>query len=101
MSHAVNHHTKGCMMAVHGDTIPRSGADFYDSLRGRRVVIETLGMQHIGQIATQPERFAGILEDVTTDGILIRPDSGRLTLIFKHAIMSVSEAEPMGFTPQG
>lgn len=88
-------------MAIQGDTIPRSGGDFYESLRGKRVFIETLGMQVLGQVATQPERFAGILEDVTTDGILIRPDSGRLTLIFKHAIVSVSEAQPPDFAPRG
>ena len=86
-------------MAAQGDTMSRTGRDFYDRLRGKRVVIETLGMQVSGQAMLQPERFAGVFEDVNTDGILIRPDNGRLTLIFKHAILSMSEAVSTGITP--
>ncbi|MGE5334613.1 MAG: hypothetical protein ACM3N4_07935 [Nitrososphaerota archaeon] len=71
----------------------------YNQLRGKRVVIETLGMLVSGQATLQPERFTGVFEDVNTDGIMIRPDNGRLTMIFKHAILSMSEAVSAGATP--
>ena len=86
-------------MATQRDITTRAGEDFYSRLRGKRIVIETLGTRISGQAATQPERFAGVLEDANTDGILIRPDNGRLTLIFKHAILSVSEAVPPDVAP--
>ncbi|HEU5349203.1 MAG TPA: hypothetical protein VFU63_11385 [Ktedonobacterales bacterium] len=82
-----------------GDIMPHAGMTFYDRLRGKRVIVETLGMQVSGQGIVQPERFAGVLEDINTDGLLLRPDNGRLTLIFKHAILCVSEAVPPGVTP--
>lgn len=86
-------------MAAQGDTLSRTDRDFYDRLRGKRVVIETIGTQVSGQGTLQPERFTGVLEGVNVDGILIRPDNGRLTLIFKHAILSMSEAVSTGGTP--
>lgn len=86
-------------MAAHAATTSRTDVDFYDRFRGKRVVIETLGMQVSGQAVLQPERFAGIFEDANAEAILIRPDNGRLTLIFKHAILNVSETLPTGVTP--
>lgn len=83
------------------DMMPRGTLDFYDQFQGKRVIIETLAMQAISQTSAQPERFVGVLEGVNPDGILIRPDNGRLVLVFKHAILSVSEAVPPGFTPHG
>ncbi len=77
-------------------TIPRGDLDFYGAVRGKRVVIETLAMQP----ALQPERYSGTLVEAYDNGLLIRPDSGRLVLIYKHAIVSVSEAEPSGAPPR-
>lgn len=62
--------------------------DFLATWHGKRVIIETSAAQP----ALQPERYAGTLEEIYDDSLLIRPDSGRLVLIYKHAIVSVSEA---------
>ncbi len=62
--------------------------DFLAQMHGKRVVIET----HTTQPTFQPERYAGVLEDTYDDSLLIRPDNGRLVLVYKQAIVSVSEA---------
>lgn len=62
--------------------------DFLATWHGKRVIIEISAMQP----ALQPERYAGTLEEVYDDSLLIRPDSGRLVLVYKHAIVSVSES---------
>lgn len=62
--------------------------DFLATWQGKRVIVETSAVQP----ALQPERYAGALEEIYDDSLLIRPDSGRLVLVYKHAIVSVSEA---------
>ncbi len=64
--------------------------DFLARMHGKRVVIET----RAAQPTLQPERYAGDLEEAYDDSLLIRPDNGRLVLVYKHAIQSVTEAEP-------
>ncbi len=62
--------------------------DFLEESLGKRVIIETSAPQP----PLQPERYAGTLEEVYDDSLLIRPDNGRLVLIYKHAVVSISEA---------
>jgi hypothetical protein len=62
--------------------------DFLSRSRGARVIIETT----VSQPTLQLERYAGVLEEAYDDSLLIRPDSGRHVLLYKHAIVSVSEA---------
>ncbi len=66
----------------------RTEFDFLAESHGKRVIIETSAPQP----PLQPERYAGTLEEVYDDSLLIRPDNGRLVLIYKHAIVCVSEA---------
>ena len=66
----------------------RATFDFLEQAHGKRVVVETA----IPRPPLQTERFGGVLEEVYDDSLLIRPDNGRLVLIYKHAIVSVSEA---------
>jgi hypothetical protein len=68
-------------------TAPRAQFDFLMHSLGKRVVVETTAVQP----ALQTERYSGTLEEVYDDSLLIRPDSGRLVLIYKHAIVHVSE----------
>lgn len=77
-------------MAESETRVTRHRIDFLAMKRGKRVVIQT----HVPQQPTlQPERYAGILEEVYDDSLLIRPDSGRLVLVYKRFIASVSEAD--------
>ncbi len=62
--------------------------DFLAQSRGKRVIVETAALQP----SLQVERYSGTLEEVYDDSLLIRPESGRRVLIFKHAIVNVSEA---------
>ncbi len=62
--------------------------DFLAQSRGKRVIIEAASLQP----SLQVERYSGTLEEVYDDSLLIRPDSGRRVLVFKHAIVNVSEA---------
>ena len=62
--------------------------DFLAESHGKRVIIETTATQS----TLQPERYAGVLEEVYDDSLLIRPYNGRLTLIYKQAIVSVTQA---------
>ena len=69
-------------------TAKRTEFDFLAQSHGKRVIIETA----IPHATLQTERFGGVLEEVYEDSLLIRPDNGRLVLVYKHAIVSVSEA---------
>lgn len=62
--------------------------DFLAESLGKRVIVETSAQ--VG--ALQVERFGGALEEVYEDSLLLRPDNGRRVLIYKHAIVSVTEA---------
>jgi len=62
--------------------------DFLAESHGKRVIIETSAPQP----SLPSERFVGTLEEVYDDSLLIRPDNGRLVLVYKHAIVSVSES---------
>lgn len=70
-------------------TASRTTFDFLAQSRGKRVIIETAALQ---PALSQAERYSGTLEEVYDDSLLIRPDSGRRVLIYKHAIVNVSEA---------
>jgi hypothetical protein len=70
-----------------GEATAKPTFDFLRRSRGKRMIIETTAVQP----ALQTERYAGILEEVYNGSLLIRPDSGRLVLLYKHAIVSVSE----------
>ncbi|MGZ3599676.1 MAG: hypothetical protein ACXVCO_06560 [Ktedonobacterales bacterium] len=76
-------------MTVPTTPVTRPTPDFLARMHGKRIVIETRAMQP----TLQPERYAGILEEAYDDSLLIRPDNGRLVLVYKHAILSVTEAE--------
>ncbi len=69
-------------------TAARDKFDFLAQSLGKRVIIETAAQQP----SLQVERYSGTLEEVYDDSLLIRPDSGRRVLIYKHAIVNVSEA---------
>ncbi len=77
-------------MSLPATPATQSKVDFFARMHGKRVVVETRAVQP----GLQPERYAGDLEETYDDSLLIRPDNGRLVLIYKHAIQSVSEAEP-------
>lgn len=76
-------------MTLSTPSVTQPQFDFLARMHGKRVVIETRATQS----TLQPERFAGDLEEAYDDSLLIRPDNGRLVLIYKHAILSVTEAE--------
>lgn len=83
-------------MAESETTATEPKIDFLAMARGKRVIIET----HVPQQPTlQPERYAGILEEVYNDSLLVRPDSGRLVLVYKQAIVSVSQADAEAASP--
>lgn len=69
-------------------TAKRAEFNFLEQSHGKRVIIETA----IPHATLQTERYGGVLEEVYEDSLLIRPDNGRLVLVYKHAIVSVSEA---------
>jgi hypothetical protein len=74
--------------------LPQAGVDFYTAMHGKRIIIDTLPVATGGP----PPRYAGTLEAVYDDSLVIRPDNGRLVLIFKHAMMGVSEADVTQFS---
>jgi hypothetical protein len=82
-------------MAESTISLTRGKFDFLTMSLGKRVVVQT----QTSQPTLQPERYAGILEAAYDDSLLIRPDSGRLVLIYKHAIVCVSETEASGTSP--
>ena len=75
-------------MADATTTARRATFDFLEQSHGKRVVVETA----VPHPPLQTERYGGVLEEVYDDSLLIRPDNGRLVLIYKHAIVSVTEA---------
>lgn len=82
-------------MAEAATTVTQPELDFLAMARGKRVSVET----YVPQNALQAERYTGILEAVYNDSLLIRPDSGRLVLVYKQAIVSVSETDTSGASP--
>jgi hypothetical protein len=75
-------------MAEATEAAARIKFDFLAESRGKRIIIETFAPQS----QFQPEQYVGILEEIYDDSLLVRPDNGRLVLIYKHAAVSVSQA---------
>lgn len=75
-------------MAGPTEAATRAKFDFLTESQGKRVIVTTTAS--LGSL--QVERYGGTLEEVYGDSLLIRPDNGRLVLIYKHAIASVTEA---------
>jgi len=75
-------------MAEATEATARIRFDFLAQSQGKRVIVETVAPR----ASLQAERYGGVLEEVYDDSLLLRPDNGRLVLLYKHAIVSVSQA---------